>query len=91
MNDTDSKRKTLLGLLDKADGLTQAQLAECISFTPSKLSRLLSGETELTDENAGIIAEGIGTDQAKAFATHLKQKWHLTEPPGFSHWATRRG
>jgi hypothetical protein len=39
MNDTHSNRNTLLELLDKADGLTQAQLAERISFTPSKLSR----------------------------------------------------
>jgi hypothetical protein len=85
MIDNESNRKTLLGLLDKTDGLTQAQLAERISFTPSKLSRLLSGDTELSDDDAGVIAAGIGTEQAKAFATHLRQKWRLTDMPGFSH------
>ncbi len=87
MSENESIRKTLLGLLDKADGLTQAQLAERISFTPSKLSRLLSGETELIDDDAVLIAECIGTDQAKEFADYLQQMqdWHITDAPGFDH------
>src|SRR5438477_4881240 len=87
MHYIESNRNTLLELLNKADGLTQAQLADRISFTPSRLSRLLSGETELTDDDARLVAHGIGTNDAKAFAEYLKQKqnWNLTEPPGFSH------
>ena len=87
MSENESTRKTLVELLVKADGLTQAQLAERISFTPSKLSRLLSGETELTEDDAVLIAEGIKTDQAMEFAEYLKQKqdWRITDAPRFNH------
>jgi plasmid maintenance system antidote protein VapI len=85
IQENESVRKTLLDLMGRAGGLTQAQLAESIKFTPSRLSRILSGETDLTNADAEIIARGIGTKEAKQFAGYLNQKWELTPRPAFDH------
>src|SRR5437870_6656664 len=77
-------RRIIARLRDGA-GLTQAQLAERLSFTPSRLSRLESGDTELTAELAAQIANAIGTDTAAAYAEYLRQEWHVTERPSFHH------
>src|SRR5262249_37600772 len=66
-------------------GLTQAQLADRLSFTPSRLSRLESGETELVQEEAIQIARKIGTPPAIAYADYLTTEWRLTARPGFNH------
>src|SRR5258708_5413281 len=85
MNDQEFLRKTLTDLLEQASSLTQAQLADGVGFNPSKLSRLLSGETELTKGDAIIIAKGIATDRARQFADYLGREWKVTDPPPFSH------
>src|SRR5208283_1204222 len=84
MNDQQTIRKMLARLRDDA-GLTQAQLAQRLSFTPSRLSRLESGDTELSKEEAEQIAEQIGTQEAKDYAEYLSKEWPLTEQPSFNH------
>ena len=83
-NNGESIRQVLVNLREKA-GLKQAALAEKLSFTASRLSRLESGDTELGLEEAQQIASGIGTDKAKAYAAYLGQDWKQTERPGFRH------
>src|SRR5207245_1550956 len=51
----------------------------------SRLSRLESGDTELTKEEAEQIARKIGTDEARAFAQYLSKDWRLTQRPSFKH------
>ena len=84
MNDHEPDRSVLARLRVEA-GLTQAQFAERLSFTPSRLSRLESGDTELTKEVAVQIANQIPTEDAKAFARYLNQEWRATERPSFNH------
>jgi transcriptional regulator with XRE-family HTH domain len=84
MNENEPVRKMLVALREKAD-LTQAQLAEKLSFTPSRLSRLEAGLTELNVEEAQQIAAQIPSDEAKGYAQYLGQQWKLTERPSFKH------
>src|SRR5690348_10229900 len=84
MNDHDVVRNVLVKLRENA-GFTQAELAERLSFTPSRLSRLESGDTELTAEEALHIAKEIGTPTAIAYAEYLTTEWRITEQPGFNH------
>ena len=65
MNGNEPVRKMLVALREKAD-LTQAQLAERLSFTPSRLSRLEAGLTELSIDEAQQIAAQIPSDEGKA-------------------------
>jgi transcriptional regulator with XRE-family HTH domain len=84
MSDNEPVRTTLARLREQAK-LTQTQLAERLLFTPSRLSRLESGDIELTTEAAQQIAVQIATESARAFAEYLGQDWRATERPSFSH------
>ncbi len=84
MNENEQIRSILMQLREKAE-LSQAELAERLKFTASRVSRLESGDTELTLEDAEQLAMAIGTDGAKAFAEYLKMKWEILERPGFNH------
>jgi transcriptional regulator with XRE-family HTH domain len=84
MNDQESIRCMLTKLREVA-GLTQAQLADRLSMTPSRLSRLESGDTELTRDEALHIAKQIPGPTAAAYAIYLTTEWRITEQPGFNH------
>jgi transcriptional regulator with XRE-family HTH domain len=84
MKENEQIRSTLVKLREKA-GLSQAQVAERLQFTASRVSRLESGDTELSKEDAELIASKIGSDEAKAFAEYLGTDWKILERPGFNH------
>ena len=84
MNESNQIGNTLIKLREEAE-LTQAQLADRLSFTASRMSRLESGDTELSSEEAIHIAKKIGTPTAKAYADYLEAEWRVTERPGFNH------
>jgi len=84
MNENEQKRGILVKLREKA-GLSQAQLADRLKFTASRVSRLESGDTDLSAEDAELIASSIGSEEAKAYASYLKTDWTILERPGFNH------
>jgi transcriptional regulator with XRE-family HTH domain len=84
MNDKEQIRSMLTRLRENAR-LSQAQIAEKVKFTASRVSRLESGDTDLSLEDAEQLATAIGTDEAKAFSEYLKTKWEILERPGFNH------
>jgi transcriptional regulator with XRE-family HTH domain len=77
--------RDILIQLREEKGLTQAQLANKLAFTPSRLSRLESGETALSQEEAVQIAKAIDSEAASAYATYLTTEWRITDRPGFNH------
>jgi transcriptional regulator with XRE-family HTH domain len=83
-NDEEPIRKVLACLRQNA-GLTQAKLAERLSFTPSRLSRLESGDIELSKEEAEQMANQIGTKEARDYVQYLSNVWRITEQPRFRH------
>lgn len=84
MNENEQIRSILVKLRENAE-LSQAQIAEKVKFTASRVSRLESGDTDLTMEDAEQLAMAIGTEEAKAFCEYLKSKWVILERPGFNH------
>ena len=84
MNNNEQIRSILTQLRENAR-LSQAQMAEKVKFTASRVSRLESGDTELSQEDAEQMAAAIGTDEAKAFAEYIKSNWQILERPGFNH------
>jgi len=84
MNENEQMRSILVKLRENA-GLSQAQVAERLKFTASRVSRLESGDTELSREEAMLIANELGTPTATAYAEYLKTEWRITEQPGFNH------
>jgi transcriptional regulator with XRE-family HTH domain len=84
MNKNEQIRSILVKLREKA-GLSQAQVAERLKFTASRVSRLESGDTELSLEDAELIASRIDSPESKAFATYIRTEWKILERPGFNH------
>src|SRR5689334_8617856 len=83
-------RSTLVHLREAA-GLSQAELAKRLPFTASRLSRLESGEIQLTIDEAEEIARKIGEQypQANVFAEYLRWEWRILTKPGFEHISLR--
>ncbi|MCI0628903.1 MAG: helix-turn-helix domain-containing protein [Acidobacteria bacterium] len=84
MNEPNTLRRMLHYLREDAE-LSQSKLAERLPFTASRVSRLESGELDLTMDEAKQIAQGIGTPKAIAFADFLSKEWRVLEPVGFNH------
>lgn len=84
MNEHEPVRKMLKQLREEAK-LSQDELAQRLSFTASRISRLESGDTELSKEDAEQIANQIGTDEAKAFTEYLSRTWRVLDRPTFKH------
>jgi transcriptional regulator with XRE-family HTH domain len=84
MKENERMRGILVKLRERAE-LSQAQLAERVQFTPSRVSRLESGGTDLSVEDAELLASSIGSEEAKAYAAYLKSHWQMLEKPGFNH------
>jgi transcriptional regulator with XRE-family HTH domain/GTPase SAR1 family protein len=84
MNENEQTRSILAQLRERA-GLSQAELAERLKFTASRVSRLESGDTELSAEDVDLIASSIGSDEAQAYAAYRKTNWKILERPGFNH------
>jgi transcriptional regulator with XRE-family HTH domain len=84
MNENEQTRSILVELRERA-GLSQAELAQRLKFTASRVSRLESGGTELSAEDVDLIASSIGSDEAQAYAAYRKTNWRILERPGFNH------
>ncbi len=81
-----SVRNTLVELREQAQ-LSQSELAKRLPYTASRVSRLESGDLQVTIEEAREIARQIGETypRAKQFAEYLEWEWKVVEKPGFNH------
>ncbi len=72
-------------LREKAS-LTQAQLAEKVTFSPARISRIESGEIPLMDEEMNSLIDAIGTDASEKLRIYLQQNWsEKIGRPRFDH------
>lgn len=74
-----------LALAREQSGLTQAQLAERVTFSPSGISRVESGERKLTKEEFDSILRALGTEPARQLGEYVAQDWDEIERPEFDH------
>lgn len=86
MDSTTATRVALVELREAAK-ISQAELAKRLDCAPSRISRLESGELQMSQEEAVEIARKIGETYPKAllFAEYLGWEWSVLEKPGFSH------
>jgi transcriptional regulator with XRE-family HTH domain/GTPase SAR1 family protein len=84
MQETAQNRRFLVILREEA-GLSQGQLAERVGFTTSRISRLESGDTELSTTDALILARAIKSEKASAFVRYLEAEWRILQKPAFDH------
>jgi len=76
--------RTLARVREEA-GLTQAQLAGKITYSPASISRIESGDKAVTAEELDTILKAIGTAKARQLVEFTKQKWDILERPDFDH------
>ena len=66
---------------EEAD-LSQAQLAQQVTFSTATLSRIESGDKAVSSEELSAILKAIGTTKAEEFRLFLEQNWdELPRPP----------
>src|SRR5258708_21884946 len=69
----------------EAAGLKQAELARKITWSPAVLSRVESGERELSPDELKTVMEAIGTPEALHLATALDREWREIQRPPLDH------
>jgi transcriptional regulator with XRE-family HTH domain len=69
----------------EAAGLKQAELARQITWSPTILSRVESGERQLSAEELKVVIEAIGTPEARHLSNVLERDWQLLPRPPLDH------
>lgn len=74
-----------LALIREKAGIKQAALAKQIIWSPASLSRVESGERELTTEELQTILSAIGTNEAIQLGERLGRQWSILRNPDLDH------
>src|SRR6478736_6366007 len=69
----------------EAAGLKQAELARRITWSPAVLSRIESGERDLSSDELKTVMEAIGTADALHLSTDLSRDWREIQRPALDH------
>ena len=68
--------------LRERTGLKQAELAKKVSLSPAVLSRIESGERQVSDDEIRDILEQIASPEAEALTRALERNWiEISRPP----------
>ena len=74
-----------LAMVRRDAGMTQAELAQKLTFSTASVSRIEFGETNATDEEIVSILKEIGGQKAAELEEYLRQDWDELERPSFDH------
>ncbi len=74
-----------LAQIREAARITQADLARKITWSPAVLSRIESGERQLSSDELTKVAEAIGTPEALQLSTALGRDWAEIPRPPLDH------
>ena len=66
-------------------GVKQAELAKKINWSPASLSRVESGDKELSQEELNVLTDGIGTEDSSKVQSVLQRKWLIVNRPQLDH------
>lgn len=69
----------------EAAGLKQAELARKITWSQAVLSRVESGERELSADELKMVMEAIGTPEALQLSESLAREWREIQRPPLDH------
>lgn len=76
--------RALARLREEAD-LTQATVAQNLTVSAARVSRVESGDVELSEDEVRDFLRVIGTEGAAEFQAYLKQGWEHLSRPRFGH------
>ena len=76
--------KYLTQLRERA-GFKQNELAQQMTWSPAVLSRVESGEREISSEELADLLTAIGTEEAKRFAETITRDWANSPEPTLGH------
>ena len=74
-----------LAQVREAAGIKQAELARRITWSPAVLSRIESGERELSPDELKTLMEAIGTPEALQLSQALEREWRELPRPPLDH------
>jgi transcriptional regulator with XRE-family HTH domain len=74
-----------LAQVREAAGMKQTELAQKITWSPAVLSRVESGERDLSADELGILLEAIDTPEARHLSTALNRDWRILPRPPLDH------
>ena len=66
-------------------GLKQAELARKVTWSPAVLSRVESGERELSAEELEEVLQAIGSDEALKLRERIHRQWQVLPQPSLDH------
>ncbi|HDR9492864.1 TPA: helix-turn-helix transcriptional regulator [Burkholderia stabilis] len=66
-------------------GLKQAELARKVTWSPAVLSRVESGERELSAEELEEVLQAIGSDEALKLRERIQRQWQVLPQPSLDH------
>lgn len=75
----------ILTKLRSEAGVTQAHVAQRLTVSPARVSRVEAGEVDLTPEEMAEFLRVLGTDRAAAYGGYLAAPWRHLERPDFEH------
>lgn len=74
-----------LAMVRREAGMTQAELAQKLTFSTAGVSRIESGESSPTDDEVVAMLKAIGGQKAAELEEYLGQDWDELERPPFDH------
>lgn len=83
--DTSKRIGGYLALLREKAGLNQNELAQKVTWGPTILSRVESGERAISHDELMAILKAIGTEEALRFIETSDRHWHYLPEPPFGH------
>src|SRR5262249_40060931 len=69
----------------EAAGVKQAELARRITWSPAVLSRVESGERQISLDELQTVMEAIGTPEALELSEILQREWKVLPRPPLDH------
>jgi transcriptional regulator with XRE-family HTH domain len=85
MDETGAALGKYLSTIREAAQLTQAELAKKVTVSPTRISRIESGDVSLTEDEMDQLLREIGTAPAQELREYLDQEWQELERPPFEH------
>ncbi|QGZ62392.1 helix-turn-helix domain-containing protein [Paraburkholderia acidisoli] len=74
----------LARLRDQA-GLKQAELAKKVTWSPAVLSRVESGERDVSSEELEEVLQAIGSEEALKLRERIQRQWQVLPQPSLDH------
>ena len=82
---TNSATGKYLARLREAAGLKQKDVAQKVTWSPAVLSRVESGDRDITSDELDAILQAIGTEKALEFQQVARRTWEILPKPPLGH------